>query len=141
MRVSAVRRGVCLICREEGPLVIDHDHVTGMARGLICAQCNNGLGRFRDDPMRLERATAYLRNPPGVWGVTRYPNLGHIPDHLRINRPWRSGTIAVRGDGRWQARLQYEGRRVSFYGRTREEVEAKLADAQRRIQQTGSLAS
>jgi Recombination endonuclease VII len=39
---------------------IDHDHVTGAFRGVLCRQCNQALGLFKDDPDRLLRAACYL---------------------------------------------------------------------------------
>lgn len=50
----------CVICGEQDKLVVDHDHVTGQIRGLLCNHCNRGLGHFRDSPMLLEFAAQYL---------------------------------------------------------------------------------
>lgn len=65
------QRGVCAICgeppdttRKRGGLHIDHDHTTGVVRGLVCESCNLGLGFFKDSPKRLVGAISYLRNPP-----------------------------------------------------------------------------
>lgn len=56
--------GKCAICQcdESGrKFHIDHCHSTGTVRGLLCEQCNLGIGKFKDDPDALERAAMYLR--------------------------------------------------------------------------------
>lgn len=50
----------CVICGSEEKLVVDHDHKTGLIRGMLCNHCNRGLGHFRDDPLLLEFAAQYL---------------------------------------------------------------------------------
>ena len=40
---------------------IDHDHSTGLIRGLLCQQCNSMLGMAKDDIQRLENAIIYLK--------------------------------------------------------------------------------
>jgi hypothetical protein len=59
--------GLCAICHRpptDIKLAVDHDHETGTVRGLLCPSCNNGLGRFRDDPALLTRAADYLKGWP-----------------------------------------------------------------------------
>lgn len=51
----------CAICRRQGvQLVVDHSHETGEVRGLLCHDCNLGLGRFKDSQALLARAACYL---------------------------------------------------------------------------------
>ncbi len=67
----AGQNGRCAICgvREghrssrglECRLAIDHDHRTGSIRGLLCNNCNRGLGRFKDSVALLESAIRYLK--------------------------------------------------------------------------------
>ena len=56
--------GTCAICRRppEKVLHIDHDHKTGLYRGLLCRRCNRSIGLFEDDPCLLRLAAEYLEN-------------------------------------------------------------------------------
>lgn len=59
----AAQNGVCPICRRPPKtrrLDIDHDHKTGLIRGLLTHRCNQGLQMFNDDPATLRRAADYL---------------------------------------------------------------------------------
>lgn len=42
-------------------MVVDHDHSTGVVRGLLCRQCNVGIGNLKDDHEIVESAARYLR--------------------------------------------------------------------------------
>lgn len=50
----------CNICGATERLHVDHDHSTGRVRGILCVNCNHGLGRFRDNPELLSKAIFYL---------------------------------------------------------------------------------
>jgi 5-methylcytosine-specific restriction endonuclease McrA len=59
----AKQNGKCAICGNlfvKTPYV-DHDHITGKVRGLLCHQCNSGLGYFKDNLELLNKAVNYLR--------------------------------------------------------------------------------
>lgn len=65
-RMFAAQQGRCGVCggppgnKQIGVFNVDHDHVTGAVRGLLCHLCNNGLGCFRDNPTMLFAAANYL---------------------------------------------------------------------------------
>lgn len=58
------QHGLCAICG--GPPTVkrgwcvDHDHTSGKVRGLLCTNCNIGLGNFKENPAALQSAVYYL---------------------------------------------------------------------------------
>jgi hypothetical protein len=60
---------ICLKYEEEllgtggnaGVWTIDHDHNKNKFRGFLCHNCNRGIGIFKDDIDRLQRAVRYLK--------------------------------------------------------------------------------
>ena len=59
------QQGKCLICNRHQSelkkgLCVDHDHITGKNRGLLCTKCNLRLGTFNDNIEDLKRAIIYL---------------------------------------------------------------------------------
>jgi len=66
------QEGLCYICNEDGTrrsistitgLVVDHNHTTGIVRGLLCHTCNSALGQFKDSKILLLKAQEYLDKP------------------------------------------------------------------------------
>ena len=62
--------GACAICRDTVPgghnyWHVDHDHSTGKVRGILCHNCNLGVGNAADDPKRLRAMARYLRAHAG----------------------------------------------------------------------------
>lgn len=62
------QKGGCSICGTKEPggarkvFAVDHCHKTGKIRGLLCAVCNLGLGKFKDSPELLYAAIQYLED-------------------------------------------------------------------------------
>lgn len=58
----AKQKGVCAICAKEYHLTlhVDHCHSSGVVRGLLCNNCNRGLGHFKDSIETLRKAINYL---------------------------------------------------------------------------------
>lgn len=51
---------ICEIVPTGRRLAVDHDHTTGVVRGLLCANCNRGIGNFRDNADLLALAALYV---------------------------------------------------------------------------------
>lgn len=61
-RLYREQNGLCKICKgvPKDRMQVDHDHVTGVVRGLLCGPCNRGLAGFLDDPSRMRTAASYI---------------------------------------------------------------------------------
>ena len=80
MAADALIKGAgnrCMICRkrERGMrLSIDHCHLTGIVRGVLCRACNTVLGAMADDPKLLRRAADYLEKAGRRVSIRPRPN-------------------------------------------------------------------
>ena len=56
--------GKCAICTSEnssnGRLAVDHNHKTGMIKGLLCTYCNSAIGQFNDSIKNIKKSIEYL---------------------------------------------------------------------------------
>ena len=60
----AAQGGVCCLCSRpptsKRRLAVDHNHATGVVRGLLCHPCNRFLGHVNDSPAMLRAMAEYL---------------------------------------------------------------------------------
>lgn len=64
--IEKVKEGFCEICGEKLYLnksgyALDHNHSTGQRRGLLCPECNKGIGHLKEDLYILTKAHNYIR--------------------------------------------------------------------------------
>lgn len=70
--MSEKQNGKCAICGAEvgdamgNRLYIDHNHKTGKVRGLLCSDCNFGIGKFKDNVALMKNAIKYLEETDGA---------------------------------------------------------------------------
>lgn len=60
----AAQASVCAICSKNPDkmrLGVDHCHKTGRIRGLLCTNCNQALGKFKDSPALMLSAIQYIQ--------------------------------------------------------------------------------
>lgn len=63
------QNGECAICHKKDggvnqhrskKLAVDHNHINNVVRGLLCENCNRGVGMFKDSVILLQKAINYL---------------------------------------------------------------------------------
>ena len=60
--MKSLQQDKCKICQKIVKLVVDHSHTTDRVRGLLCSNCNAGLGFFKDNEDFLKNALVYLKD-------------------------------------------------------------------------------
>lgn len=60
------QNGLCAVCKKhqsnfKRSLAVDHDHITGKIRGLLCFGCNISLGHMQDNTQWLQNAIDYIK--------------------------------------------------------------------------------
>lgn len=57
------QNGCCAVCTNTSKILhVDHCHTTSKVRGLLCYNCNNGIGRLKDSVDILKRAIEYIKD-------------------------------------------------------------------------------
>ena len=77
-------------------LCVDHDHDSGEIRGILCASCNLGIGKFNDDVETVKQAVVYLESA----------RTGHILSEKRL----KTHITASKARNRWVERNHKKGK-------------------------------
>lgn len=90
----AAQGGGCAICGRAAPegtsLHVDHEHETGVVRGLLCFTCNGALGMFTENEGHLVRAADYVSS--GGFVASRAPEMVELARQ-------RAAALAPAGEG------------------------------------------
>lgn len=82
-KIDAYQNGVCAICHrppKNRRLNVDHSHLSGLTRGLLCFTCNSIILSRGITIEKLRAAADYLENPPATkaLGSPRYGRKGPV---------------------------------------------------------------
>lgn len=55
----------CAVCGEKeskgyGKMAVDHDHITGKIRGILCQPCNTSIGKMQENPVLIRKLAEYI---------------------------------------------------------------------------------
>ncbi len=113
--LMVVQDNRCPICQQllDLRVAVDHDHRTEAVRGILCANCNGGLGMLGDSIANLERALTYLRAAEAQQSAVSVTEAARILglDHHGVAQRIRQGRIHAikitgqRGVDRWRITL------------------------------------
>lgn len=83
--IANLKKAICAICQiSTENFHMDHNHTTNKFRGLLCPQCNAGIGFLNDNPAVMERAIHYLLN--NNVGIISGDQDGFYDTSLRLRR-------------------------------------------------------
>jgi hypothetical protein len=112
--------GLCAVCESAPAAHVDHDHVTGVVRALLCFNCNGGLGQFKDDPGVLRAAADYVEfdgdrqaQQPSAPAATSRPTTPRPPTAPPVGsgrRRWRPRADRLCSRGLLALALEAEAR-------------------------------
>lgn len=119
------QEGRCAICGDEISLTdnkspsLDHDHQAGGYRGVLCDNCNCGLGHFFDSIELLQKAIQYLKIPR----VARFPRMITHKEALSValkgnqNGKGHKLSLTVRRTIARKSKIAMRGRRITWKGK------------------------
>ncbi|MEU8803382.1 endonuclease VII domain-containing protein [Spirillospora sp. NPDC048819] len=109
-QMIAEQGGICVICLRAEPKHVDHDHMTGLVRRVLCFKCNGGLGQFEDDPERLRLAAEYLEleGSQARW-LEREIGARVLggPERVRSDPGWRTRSDSLGSARHYHLRQKY----------------------------------
>ncbi|MFG2246461.1 endonuclease VII domain-containing protein [Spirillospora sp. NPDC048823] len=109
-RMIAEQGGICVICLRAEPKHVDHDHMTGLVRRVLCFRCNGGLGQFEDDPERLRLAAEYLELEGSQARWLERETGSRVfggPDRVRSDPGWRTRSDSPGSARHYHLRQKY----------------------------------
>ena len=66
-RLTHEQAGLCAVCKEAHPLILDHCHRTGNPRAMLCRRCNAALGLMHEDPDKILALHKYAVKLKGIY--------------------------------------------------------------------------
>lgn len=102
--LDRIQQGRCGICGYDADrLVVDHDHHTGMVRGLLCGACNTREGKHRCDLPDMDCPTCRWRKMPAVtwlgftmwYGVPDWLDGEWLPTETKVTNARRKSKAAM----------------------------------------------